>query len=110
MVGIDIVSIKRFKSIKKTDYSFWDKFYTKEEWQYCFKKAKPTQHLAGIFASKEAVIKVYSKKEIDNHCQIEIKHKVSGQPFVKIKNLSKQEIQISISYDHGFAIAIAFRK
>ncbi|MEK7078189.1 MAG: holo-ACP synthase [Patescibacteria group bacterium] len=109
-IGIDIVSISRFKNIKKKDYPFWDKFYTKKEWEYCFSNVRFSEHLSGIFAAKEAVIKACGKKEINNHGQIEIKHKVCGQPCVKIKGLPKQDIQISISHDSSFGIAIAFKR
>lgn len=110
MIGIDIISVDKFRNIKKKDYPFWDKFYTKEEWEYCFSNMGFSEHLAGIFAAKEAVIKAYGKKEINNHSQVEIKHKKYGQPWVKIKNLLKQDIQISISHDMGFGIAVAFKK
>ena len=110
MIGIDLISISKFKNVKKKDYQFWDKFYTKKEWEYCFSDVRSSEHLAGIFAAKEAVIKVYGKKEINNHGQVEIKHKTCGQPCVKIKSLPKQDIRISISHEMGFGIAIAFKK
>ncbi|MEK6897632.1 MAG: 4'-phosphopantetheinyl transferase superfamily protein, partial [Nanoarchaeota archaeon] len=98
MIGIDIILVKKFKKIKVTDYNFWNKFYTKREWRYCFSKAGSYNHLAGIFAAKEAIIKSYRKRIITNYSQIEILHKTIGEPYPKINGLIKKDMQISISH------------
>lgn len=110
MVGIDIVFINKFKKVKATDYDFWSKFFTKNEWQYSFSDSGFYNHLAGIFAAKEAVIKLYSKRMINNYGQIEILHKTTGEPYPKIKGSVNKDIKVSVSHDHGYAVAIAFRK
>lgn len=109
MVGIDIVFINKFKKIKAIDYGFWNKFYTEKEWQYCFSNSGPYNRLAGIFAAKEAIIKSYGKVKINSHSQIEILHKATGEPYPKINGLIKKGVQISISHNCEYAIAIALR-
>lgn len=108
MIGIDIIFVKKFKKIKVTDYDFWNKFYTPKEWQYCFSNSGYYNHLAGIFAAKEAIIKSYGKVKIDDHSHIEILHKATGEPYCKINGAIKKKIQISISHSHEYATAIAF--
>lgn len=109
MIGIDIVFTKKFRKIKATDYGFWNKFYTEKEWQYCFSDLGSYNHLAGIFAAKEAIIKSYGKVKINNHNQIEILHKITGEPYPKISGLTRKNIQVSISHSREYAIAIALR-
>ncbi|MEK6832963.1 MAG: 4'-phosphopantetheinyl transferase superfamily protein [Nanoarchaeota archaeon] len=110
MIGIDIIFINKFKKIKAIDYNFWSKFYTQKEWQYCFSNAGSYNHLAGIFAAKEAIIKSFGKVKINNHSQIEILHKtITGEPYSKINGLVRKNIQISISHGCEYAIAVAFR-
>ena len=109
MIGIDIIFVKKFKKIKITDYNFWSRFYTPKEWRYCFSNAGYYNHLAGIFAAKEAIIKSYGKVKINNHSQIEIAHKMAGEPYSVINGSIKKNIQVSISHNNEYAIAIAFR-
>lgn len=110
MIGIDIVFISKFKKVKASDYDFWRKFFTKNEWQYSFSDSGFYNHLAGIFAAKEAIIKLYGKRAINNHSQIEILHRATGEPYPRIKGSVKMDIRVSISHDHGYAVAIALRK
>lgn len=100
-IGIDIVSIDRFKNIKKEDYSKWSKVYTKSEWFYAFSSAKFKERLAGLFAAKEAALK--AGKCSKSLLFYEIKHDQKGQP--KLKNAL-----VSISHDNGFAISIVLIK
>lgn len=108
MIGVDLIEIKRFSPIKQRDYKFWDKVYTFKEWEYCFKKALPARHLAGVFAAKEAVIKALVKQSVKSLKQVEIKHLANGQPQVVLKN--KKKINLSISYGGAYAIAMALAK
>jgi len=110
MIGIDIISINRFKKLKEGDHENWEKFFTAEEWQYCFREANFFEHLAGIFAAKEAAIKACEKKKVNNLSQIEIKHSENGQPVVIIKGNPELKINVSISHDKESAIAVALIK
>ena len=57
-VGIDIIDIKRIKSIiEKFGDRFFERILTEKEIAYCKSYSKPELHFAGRFASKEA----YSK-------------------------------------------------
>lgn len=99
-IGIDIVSVDKFKGIKKNDFKFWDKIFTKSEWSYCFKDKHYSQHLAGIFAAKEAAFKAVGNKNM-SLADIEISHKNDGLPVLNLNNLF-----VSISHTEDSAVAI----
>ena len=106
MIGIDIVEIKRFHRINKKSSKYWEKYFTKNELEYCFKSPKKSERLAGIFSAKEAIIKALGKKYLGKFDLIEIIHTRDGKPVVKLKG-NKKNIEISISHDKEYAIAVA---
>jgi phosphopantetheine--protein transferase-like protein len=106
MIGIDLVEIKRFAKIKKSDFARWQKFFSEHEWQYAFGSKKSAERLAGIFSAKEAVMKALGGKYAGRFDLIEIMHGKSGYPFVRIKKSTKK-IFLSISHERKYAVAIA---
>ena len=95
--GCDIVEIKRFS---KVDKKVLDKIFTKSEL-----KNKKAESLAGIFAVKESVRKIFN--DLTWH-DVEIKKENNGKPNLilhKKKNILSQDI--SISHDGEYAIATA---
>ena len=111
--GIDMVEIDRFRL---TNYEkFLEKYFTMSEIEYVLSKTNKFQTIAGIYASKEAVLKAFKVgigKGISLK-EIEIGH-FNNIPFVTknetIKNLLKNEnlneIDISISHTENLAISI----
>jgi len=106
MVGIDITDTERFKKIKEGDFHSWKKIFTRQEWQYSFKHANSAEHLAGIFAAKEATMKAVGGSLMGRHDRIEIMHRRDGQPRVVTQG-EKFSIELSISHDKNIAIAVA---
>jgi phosphopantetheine--protein transferase-like protein len=99
-VGIDLISLKRFQKIKKSDYKKWQKVFRLSEWNYAFKSNKSAERLAGIFAAKEAAMKATGKVGPAYFQKWEIQHESNGKPTLKPKGL------LSISHDSNMAIAI----
>ena len=65
------------------------------------------ESLAGIFAAKEAFIKALGRK-IDWH-DLWIEKKESGEPILMSVLLTpKQKVQVSISHDGEYVIAVVF--
>ncbi len=56
-IGVDIVEISRMKSILEKTPSFAWRVFTEEERAYCDASSRPAAHYAGLFASREAVLK-----------------------------------------------------
>ncbi|MDP3971224.1 MAG: holo-ACP synthase [bacterium] len=102
--GCDIVHIKKFeKSKKNSGQDFLDKIFQVEE----LTVSNSAQHLAGVFAAKEAVIKALGL-EAGNWKQIGIRYSKTGHPILKYEG--EAEIlshDISISHDGDYAIASA---
>lgn len=102
--GIDLIYLPKFiKSLKNGGENFLKRVFTSEE---LGRHPKGVQHLAGIFAAKEAVIKAISLPK-DSWHEIEIKNLPSGAPEVKIVNsqLSILSCSLSISHDGDYIIA-----
>lgn len=101
--GVDLVYIPRFKNtIKKTDRTFLSKVFHPSEL-----KNMDLEHLAGIFAAKEAVMKALELQP-GNWLEIEIRYKLNGRPFVEVsERLEKKikDISVGISHDKDYAIA-----
>lgn len=107
MIGIDIVDIEKFT--KKADKKFIINIFTQKELDYASNKKNTMQTLAGIFASKEAIIKANNLNlSYILRKKIEIDH-VNQKPlaYLKAKPLKGD---ISISHDANFAIATCLMK
>lgn len=104
-IGIDIVDIKKFKNISfQSHKSLYKKIFFISEINYCLNFNNPSEHFAGIFAAKEALIKsINYKLSIE---KIEVKHHNKKPYFVlhssKLKFLN---FKLSISHDTNIAIA-----
>lgn len=114
--GIDIISIKDIKDLVDAPIGIW---LTEQEWQDVLALSNENhrlQRLAGKFACKEAIIKVLesgiSQVEL---VDIEILHNTSGKPIVFLhktalpfwQQIAAHHLDISISHDKDYAIAIA---
>jgi len=102
--GLDVVYIPRFKNIaNKQKQNFLSKIFHPSEL-----KKMNLDHLAGIYAAKEAVMKALGLQP-GSWLEIEIKHKSNGQPFIEVSEALKikkiEDISLSISHDHNYAIA-----
>ena len=79
----------------------WDRVFSEAEWAYAFRDAKSAQHLAGIFAAKEAAMKAYGRAGVKEFRSFEVRHNASGAPALAVRGSS-----LSISHDKHMAIAV----
>ena len=106
-IGIDVVDIRRFRKPEmRRDGRFVLNTFSNNERDYCFSHHEPAPHLAGAFAAKEAVRKVYGDTKI-GLSDIEVRHRKSGKPEIWIKRKLARTILVSISHNATIAIAIA---
>lgn len=105
MIGIDMIQINRFEAVIADDYGVWSKYFFQEEWEYCMQKPTPAQHLAGVFAAKEAIMKAQGQQYLGQYGRILIHHDNNGRPSATLDG--GEVMHISVSHDGGFAIAIA---
>ena len=117
-IGTDIVECDRIQTmIDKHDTLFIDRVYTPKEIEYCSNRKSSTQHFAGRWAAKEAILKALGTgwaKGV-SWTDIEIRNEMGGQPRVRLGGGAREiceqkgiiEILISISHCRDYATAYA---
>ncbi len=114
MIGIDLVKIDR---IKRFTERFGNKALSKFLCNDEIKLAKTTNTIAGFWAAKEAISKALGLG-ISQKCgffDIKIYKDEKNKPYFKLsKNLIKEfnitDLDLSITHEGGFAIAVAYIK
>jgi holo-[acyl-carrier protein] synthase len=117
-IGTDIVDVPRIaRMLADHGDHFLERVYTPDEIAHCQPRRDPTPHYAGLWAAKEAVMKVLGTGFTNEvtWIDIEIKVKPSGQPYVVLHASTKEvadrlgigEIQVSISHTSEYATAVA---
>ena len=116
--GIDIVECLRIaQMIERHGELFISRVYTPLEIQYCQSRKLATQHYAGRWAAKEAVLKAIGTgwRRGISWRDVEICNEAGGQPTVQLhggareisERLGISEMQISISHCRSHATAFA---
>lgn len=114
-IGIDIIEIKRIKSVidRHGDY-FYKRIFTEKEIEYCKgQKKNAILHFAGRFTAKEAALKALGTGLAGgiSWTDIEILNAVSGKPALTFSGVAKKfydslggkKIFVSISHSKGYA-------
>ncbi len=113
--GIDIVEIKRIKSLRERyQERFLNRLFSESERNYCQKKKWVDRHLAGRFAAKEAFIKALggNTRQLRWH-DLEIRNNGGGKPDLLLLGNSRdlvedvhiKNIYLTISHSDNFAVA-----
>ena len=117
-IGADIVECLRIaQMIERHAELFINRVYTPGEIAYCQNRKQATQHYAGRWAAKEAVLKALGTgwtKGISWR-DIEILNEPGGKPLVRLHDGARQvavglgvgEILVSISHCRSHAMAYA---
>jgi phosphopantetheine--protein transferase-like protein len=102
MIGVDLVFIPEFqKQLQVGGDTFLHKAFNDSELQ----KDSP-EHLAGVWAAKEAVVKAGSL-EIGHWTDIHITYNHSGRPSATVGD---EQYEISIAHHGDYAVAVAMRQ
>jgi len=96
MIGIDITHMNRFK---KNSDRMANAILTTEELLEYSKSRNKINYLAGRWACKEAVFKATGLNDIS------VLSQNNGKPSIK----DHYDIEISLSHDRGFVIAVAIQ-
>lgn len=117
-IGTDIIEVLRIaQMIDRHGELFINRVYTPHEISYCNSRKAATQHFAGRWAAKEAVLKAIGtgwRKGISWR-DVEIRNLPGGQPVVTLHGGAKEVIEklgiidmlISISHCRSHATAYA---
>ena len=114
--GIDIVECLRIaQMIERHGELFITRVYTDHEIEYCSARKAATQHYAGRWAAKEAVLKALGTgwRRGISWRDIEIRNDKNGAPTVKLRGGARDVMQaahighmhITISHCRSFAVA-----
>ena len=122
-IGTDIIECLRIaKMIERHGELFLTRVYTSHEIEYCTARKASTQHYAGRFAAKEAVLKALGTGWTRGiHWRdIEVKNEMGGKPGIILGGAASElagklgiaEMLISISHcrTHATAFAVAVGK
>ena len=119
-IGTDIIECLRVaKMIERHGELFLTRVYTTHEIEYCTARKAATQHYAGRFAAKEAVLKALGTGWTRGiHWRdIEVRNEMGGRPRIVLAGAAREladklgiaEMHISISHcrTHATAYALA---
>jgi holo-[acyl-carrier protein] synthase len=117
-IGTDIIECLRIaQMIERHGELFIRRVYTDHEIAYCSTKKAATQHYAGRWAAKEAVLKALGTGWVRGISwrDVEVRNKVGGAPTVALRGGAKEVLErsgishmhISISHCRSHAIAYA---
>jgi len=117
-IGTDIIECVRIaQMIEKHGEVFLQRVFTQREILYCSSRKAATQHYAGRWAAKEAVLKVLGTGWAKGilWTDVEIINEVSGAPVIKITGKAAEiardrgirEVMITISHCRAYATAFA---
>jgi holo-[acyl-carrier protein] synthase len=117
-IGTDIIECLRIaQMIERHNETFIQRVYTDYEIRYCSARKSATQHYAGRWAAKEAVLKAIGTGWIKGISwrDVEVRNQAGGKPSIRLSGgaleASEQrgidEIQISISHCRSHATAFA---
>jgi holo-[acyl-carrier protein] synthase len=119
-IGTDIIECLRIaQMIDRHGELFIRRVYTEHEIEYCSGKKAATQHYAGRWAAKEAVLKALGTGWVQGISwrDVEVRHKRGGAPTIALcggarevferSGIARMHISISHCRSHAVAYAIA---
>jgi holo-[acyl-carrier protein] synthase len=117
-IGTDIVECLRIgRMIERHGELFLTRVYTEREIRYCQERKRATEHFAGRWAAKEAILKCLGTGWRRGICwtEIEIRNDPAGKPVVHMCGVAKDltqslriaDILLSISHCRAYATAFA---
>lgn len=117
-LGTDIIEIPRIaEMIERHGELFLTRIYTDDEIRHCQLRKHSTQHFAGRWAAKEAVMKVLGTGFIKGigWKDVEVKNLKSGRPIMNLSGGARRradgigigEVLITISHCRAYATATA---
>jgi holo-[acyl-carrier protein] synthase len=117
-IGVDIVECVRIaRMIEEHGELFLSRVYTDREIRYCQAQKRATEHFAGLWAAKEAILKSLGSSGPRglSWTDIEVRNGTNGQPQVHVGGAAKEQAQqlrinnimLSIAHCRTYATAYA---
>ena len=117
-IGTDIVECLRIRRmIERHGEQFLTRVFTERELRYCQRSKHSTEHFAGRWAAKEAVLKCLGTGWSKGLCwtDIEVANDTAGKPAVTLRAATAEharaigirDVMVSISHCRAYAVAYA---
>ena len=117
-IGTDIVECVRIRRmIDRHGELFLTRVFTEREVRYCQRSKQATEHFAGRWAAKEAVLKCLGTGWSKGLCwtDIEVTNDPAGKPAIRLQAATRdraaalgiRDVLISISHCRAYAVAYA---
>jgi holo-[acyl-carrier protein] synthase len=117
-IGTDVVECLRIgRMVERHGELFLTRVYTEREIRYCQERKRATEHFAGRWAAKEAVLKCLGTgwRRGIAWTDLEVRNDAAGKPHLLLCGAAKEiaqslrigDILISISHCRAYAIAYA---
>ena len=117
-IGTDIIECLRIaQMIERHGEQFINRVFTDYEVEYCRARKAATQHYAGRWAAKEAVLKALGTGWVRGITwrDVEVRNHADGKPTIALAGGAREacekrgiaEMQISISHCRNYATAFA---
>ena len=105
-IGIDIVEYDSFDDLYRKR-NFLEKYYSKEELDYCFGKSNAVPYLAARFAIKEAAIKAMGQRGVDIYYSDVLISKIdNGSISIHLKTFPALKVIGSLAHEKNCAVAV----
>jgi holo-[acyl-carrier protein] synthase len=115
--GVDICETQRIsKMLVDHGERFLERTFTSEELAYCRGRTRESEHLAGRFAAKEAVLKALGTGWSAGISWLDISVSIlaTGEPRLKLSGRAEEvardrgvtNLHISLSHCHSYAVAM----
>lgn len=114
-LGCDLCKISEMDLIVQGRDPALERLFTEQERQDAMSQKQPTQHLAGIFAAKEALAKAIKEPSLlgSYHQEVSLLHRDNGAPVFDLSEPLRQRLlqrgiriaDVSISHDGEYAMA-----
>lgn len=114
-VGCDLCQIAAVGRMLKEEPAALERLFNPEERRYALSQAGPAEHLAGVFAAKEALAKAVREPSLlgKYYQEVTVCHGENGTPHLQLSDRLSSAFQargirvadLSISHDGDYAVA-----
>lgn len=114
-IGCDLCQVASLEQMLQEDPGSLERLFNDQERRYAMAQGRPAQHLAGIFAAKEALAKAIRKPELlgKYHQEVTVGHREDGTPVFFLSEKLRETFlsqgirpcDLSISHDGDYAVA-----
>ena len=114
-VGCDLCQVAAMEQMLAGPDGAVERLFDPEERRYAMAQTQPAQHLAGVFAAKEALAKSVRTPGVlgKYHREVVVTHLEDGSPILRLSDtlqatllrLGLRVLDCSISHDGGYAMA-----